>query len=1003
MKGSEAKMKDFMEGNDKRFVIPVYQRKYDWKYENCKKLYDDLKKIIIDKRETYFFGSIVSSVVPNGSKIEYHIIDGQQRITTLTLLLLALSNLINEGKIVCSKDKLSEELLNRFVISQYADEDDKIKLHPVKSDCDALKRLFGDKEDYDLSSNLTINYQYFYDLISKDNLSATQLNDAIGKLEIIAITLEENDDPQLIFESLNSTGLALTEGDKIRNYVLMSLPIKVQTLYFDKYWSKIEKCTRNDVSAFIRDYMTVKTQVTPNMSNVYQEFKSYTQSLSLTIDELLDDILIYARLYEKLLTSKSGLNNDDLDNCLYRLNRLEMVVPRPFLLEVLRLNQDGKISTSDVTKIFGIVENYLFRRNICEVPTNALNKVFKNLNKEIIRYDNTANNYLSKFIYALTTKKDTGRYPTDDEFKEAISYKQIYKMRGTFKAYLFERFENYGTVEAKDVYSNLDKNVYTIEHIMPQTLTPYWKNSLGEHADEIHDTWLHRLANLTLTGYNSNLSNNTFIEKRDGKGGYKDSGLRMNQKIATKDVWGATELEERNKDMVQRALEIWMYPTTNFVPVEKEFESCSLDDESFDLKGREIIKYSYLDNELPVTSWAEMFENMIKYLHDKDKSVLNSLVYQDSDEYDLKYYFSHDESLLKTPLKVDTNIFVEKNTSTDAKVRVLRKLFVLFNLDPMDLVFYLKDAKNVQQFGLRFDTRKKYWTYAIPYLQEKTMHRGTFSASNPTTSNMLSGSFGMSGLSINCIANMDSARVEFAISTSDKEKNESIFDKLFSHKIEIENKLGVHLNWNRAEQYKCSYISYGIDQVSVNNENDWPKMVQFHCEWSDKILEAMLDYLMDSKERRFSDVAGIFREWVLTKDNAHLDVKRSVRSYTRFTTDTMSEILPDIPGSSSGWNTDNHYFYEIINVENQPASIKLSLSNKDANEEFKCIFSKIDKIYSLGIQKDDWLWKQIFKSKTMTIEDGTNKDDIFKFLDLCMDEILAFEKDLKEKLKDETI
>ena len=231
MKGSESKMKDFMEGNDKRFIIPVYQRKYDWKYENCKQLYEDLKKIITDNRESHFFGSIVSAVVPNGSKIEYHIIDGQQRLTTITLLLLALSNLIEEGKITCTKDRLSQEILDRFIISPYADENDKIKLRPVKSDRDALKRLFGDKEDYDFSSNLTINYQYFYDLISQDTISATDLFDAIGKLEIIAITLEQNDNAQLIFESLNSTGLALTEGDKIRNYVLMSLPPKEQPLY----------------------------------------------------------------------------------------------------------------------------------------------------------------------------------------------------------------------------------------------------------------------------------------------------------------------------------------------------------------------------------------------------------------------------------------------------------------------------------------------------------------------------------------------------------------------------------------------------------------------------------------------------------------------------------------------------------------------------------------------------------------------------------------------------
>lgn len=231
------------------------------------------------------------------------------------------------------------------------------------------------------------------------------------------------------------------------------------------------------------------------------------------------------------LSVKSGLKNQKLDDCLYRMMRLEVVVTRPFLMEVLRLNQDGKLSVDEVLSIFLITENYLFRRNICEVPTNALNKIFLNLNKEILRYDNTPDNYVQKFIYALLSKKESGRFPTDEEFTEELSNKQVYQMRGKYKAYLFERLENYGTIETKDVYIHLDNNIYTIEHIMPQRLTPAWTESLGVNASEIHETWLHRLANLTLSGYNPNLSNKTFAEKRDSEiGGYKASGLKLNQK-----------------------------------------------------------------------------------------------------------------------------------------------------------------------------------------------------------------------------------------------------------------------------------------------------------------------------------------------------------------------------------------------------------------------------------------------------------------------------------------
>ena len=253
MKGSEAKMLGFMEGADKRYVIPVYQRKYNWKYENCQQLYDDLKKIVIDGRDSHFFGSIVSAVVPNGSKIEYHIIDGQQRLTTITLLLLAISNLIAQGKVKTDEGRLDEQIRERFLISPWASEDDKIKIRPVKSDREALVKLFGDEEDYDSSSNLTINYQYFYDRVMKEEVPVADLYAAIGKLEIISITLDQGDNAQLIFESLNSTGLALTEGDKIRNYVLMGLPTQDQTKYYDTYWSKIEKCTANDVRGFVRD------------------------------------------------------------------------------------------------------------------------------------------------------------------------------------------------------------------------------------------------------------------------------------------------------------------------------------------------------------------------------------------------------------------------------------------------------------------------------------------------------------------------------------------------------------------------------------------------------------------------------------------------------------------------------------------------------------------------------------------------------------------------------
>lgn len=1002
MKGSEAKMTGFMEGADKRFVIPVYQRKYDWKLDNCRQLFDDLIKIVQDSRSSHFFGSIVSSVVPNGSKIEYHIIDGQQRLTTVSLLLLAIRNLIMQGKITSAEGKLDEQISQRFLISPWAKEDDRIKLRPVKSDRDALTRLFGEEEDFDPTSNLTLNYRFFCDQLLKEVVPVDELYAAIGKLEIISITLDHGDNAQLIFESLNSTGLALTEGDKIRNYILMGQPPLDQTRLYDTYWTTIERCTGNDVSGFVRDYLSIKQQITPTISNVYRAFKEYAENAKLPIETLLEDLRRYARFFEKLLICKSGLGNKKLDDCLYRMMRLEIVVTRPFLMEVLRLNQDGKLSVDDVLQVFLITENYLFRRNICDVPTNALNKIFLNLNREILRYDNTAEGYVEKFIYALLSKRESGRFPDDEEFTAALATKQVYLMRGKYKAYLFERLENFGTIETKDVYTHLDNNVYTIEHIMPQHLSPAWTESLGANAAEIHSTWVHRLANLTLTGYNPNLSNKPFAEKRDAEeGGYKASGLKMNQRISGKESWGLPELEERNAELMTLAKKIWSYPQTKFVPAEREFDSCTLDDENVELTGRDIVKYSYQNVEQPVTSWADMFEHVIKFLHQKDKSILSGLAYSTSTSTDLVNYVSSTEDGLRSALKIDDNIFVERNTSTAMKISILRRLFVLYDADPMDLVFFLKDTESekVAEAG-RHDVRRRYWTYALPIIQKQHMHRGTFSNCSPTTSNTVSGFFGISGVYVSCVANYDFARIDFNMAKGDAAQNKALFDILYSHKAEIEAELGISLVWERADDYKASWISYHLRDVSITKEADWPRMAKFHAEWSDKICNAMLPYLQDPNEasQRLVDMASIFRSWTIERSGVIAHPGKCNRTYTRFTTDGMSAILPDIPNAPSGWNTDNHYFYEIVNRTGSSFFIQFAISSRNATPEFLAVCERINDHYPAKFGKEEWQWRTPFRTTTVNIDDQLSKERIYAQLDRCLEDIIAFENDLRKKL-----
>lgn len=994
MKGSETWLMNFMEGKGNRFIIPVYQRSYDWKQEHCRQLYDDLIKVVRQNRPSHFFGSIVCAVEGNGARTNYNIIDGQQRLTTVTLLLLAMRNLLRSGLADSAENHLDQQI-EQYIISPWASENDRIKLRPVKTDRAAFEKLFGSAEDYDQASNLTHNYNYFYTELQKSPVSIDELYNAICKLEVICITLDLGDNAQLIFESLNSTGLALDEGDKIRNYVLMSQPLKEQNRLYDTYWLKIERCTQGDVSAFVRDYLSIKMQTTPTVKAVYQVFKRYAEDSALSIESLLEDMLSYARLYEKLLTCKSDLSVPGLDDCLYRMKRLEITVTRPYLMEVFRLNQEGKLPAGDVLKVFLIVETYLFRRNICEVPTNALNKIFLTLNREILRYDGGADRYVDKLVYDLLAKRDSGRFPDDGEFAAALAGKQVYLMRGRYKDYIFERFENYGTVEVKDVYTLLDTGIYSIEHIMPQHLTPAWAEDLGTDYAQIHDTWQHRLANLTLSGYNPHLSNATFIEKRDDPdGGYKASGLRINQRLAQLERWTLPEIEARSRELVEHARDkIWAYPKTDFVPARRELDSCSLGDEDADLTGRWVQKYSFFGVEQPVSNWSEVFVQVLKQLHQRDKSVLYSLA-SVNDADGVSVYFSYQPNSFHSPVQVDANLYVEKNTSTNTKLNILRRVFSLYGVDADELVFYLHDAdvSKAGESGLR-DRRLAYWTYALPLIQMQNINSGAFSSVNPGVSNTITGYFGVAGLSVRCIANFDAARAEFVISLPDLGENQALFDRLLAHRQEIESGVGTALSWERAGDNKASVIGCAMDGVSVTNETDWPAMAKFHAEWSERLCSVLLPYLVDenSREVRLMRIAGALRRWAVSRPEIKLSLAKSSRSCTRFTTETMSVLLPDAPEALSGWNTPNHYFYEIVNRDGENVRIQLSFSAHNIPDTLRAQCERIDALTHIDPIPTGWQWRVTFKTSSVPVADPIDEAALFAGLDGCLNEVRAFE------------
>lgn len=844
MKGSEQRLVEYMDGAKKRFVIPVYQRNYDWKMENCKQLFDDLVKIIRSGRKSHFFGSIVSVYNPDGRNSEYLIIDGQQRLTTVSLLFLAMYNLIEKKVVIANDQSLSRQLYEDFLVDKYQPQETRIKLKPVKNDSKAFGKLFDDSSEHVQNSNLTVNYNYFYDRIQRGEISIDELFDAICRLEIISIQLNQDDNPQLIFESLNSTGLALSEGDKIRNFILMGLPTKQQEDFYEKYWNRIEECTGYDVSSFIRDYLSVKQAAIPQISRVYATFKLYVEERDIATEDLLSNMLKYAKFYQVLRIGNT--TSATLNSCIYRLNRLETAVTRPFFLEVLRLNAENALSLDEVTQIFLTCENYVFRRLICDLPTNALNKIFLMLHKEIMRYDGSVDQYFEKFKFAMLSKKDRVRFPDDTEFAAAFAAKPMYLMNSKNKHYLFERLENHGTSEDKAVWDHIDRGDYSIEHIMPQHLTPAWVEALGADYEAIHETWLHRIANLTLTAYNSKYSNNTFVEKRDMQNGFKDSGIRMNQRIAQKEAWGLPELVERNGLLQQRALEIWAAPFTTYVAPEKQLDSFTLDDD-VEFTGKVIARFSYKGMEQPVTSWTDMYQKVLKLLHSEDKSVLSGLAYTSDDTVELSLHVSYTESAFSKCIEIDNGIYVWTNTNTQYKVNTLRKFFALYGADPEDLVFYMRDEAEEDSVivGTRFETRKKYWQFALPDIQAAHADTGSFSNVTGSKENWLSGFFGFGGCSISCVANFDCARVEMYIGTNDKALNKKLFDAVVAHKSDVEAAVGTTVLWDRGDDKKSSKIYVELKGISVNNEIDWLRMRKFHAEMSKKIYDAIVPYILN--------------------------------------------------------------------------------------------------------------------------------------------------------------
>ncbi len=543
----------FEENQNNQFVIPIYQRVYSWKKEQCEQLWDDIIKIGgNDKMNRHFIGSIlyVRDGITHSSPLL--IIDGQQRLTTITLLLIALRNhSSDEVKIL---EKFSrKEIENRYLINSNKDGDKKFRLILSESDKDTLLFLIDEnkRKPSEPSVKIVENFKLFEKWISENADKLETICKGLEKLMIVWIALEKGkDDPQLIFESMNSKGIELTQTDLIRNYIVMETETEEkQKNFYNSYWRAMEKdFTQNETlfNRFVRHYLTIKTGKIPNEKRVYKAFKGYQQKEGIEIENLLKDLQKYCGYFCQIAFKKEA--DKDLNKALSFLVDLERDVVYPLLLELYSDYSDGVLSKQDFIPIIELTESYLCRRAVCGLGTNSLNKIFPSFTKKIDKKQ-----YLKSVEKHFGSLKGNQRFPNNDEFKDSFITIDFYHFKKN--KYFLERLESsFGTKEP------VDTQKCTIEHIMPQTLTPEWQKDLGENFEAIHEKCLHTIGNLTLTGYNSEYSNNSFQEKRDMEKGFKQNSLQLNQSLKKLEPFGEKEIEKRANDLADRALKIWTYP-----------------------------------------------------------------------------------------------------------------------------------------------------------------------------------------------------------------------------------------------------------------------------------------------------------------------------------------------------------------------------------------------------------------------------------------------------------
>ena len=694
---------DFIEPNKKQYVIPVYQRNYEWSEEQCTKLFEDI--IVAYKRDKYHFtGSVVYAQLDTKNKIDvYVIIDGQQRLTTIYLIIKALIDCAEDEE---DKESLRKTLFNVDKFNKFGiDDSSKLKLKPIKSDNRQLLLLMEDKfDEIDINSGIYKNYIHFKKLILKcmeedPDMNVQKIYDGLEHLTCATIKLESDDNAQEIFDRINSTGIPLSLADKIRNLVLMT-EVDQDRLYED-YWLKAENLIGyNNLTPFFLDYLNIKVDGTPKESEAYDVFRKMYEEHGYKNEEILKEILHYADYYHTFLYGNEHRYSAKINYYLKNLRKLNQSTVYVFLFRVFddyNNPYENSVTREELEKVLRFILNYTIRRMVCEVGSNSLRGLYKTLYYRIFnKRENKLHYYDSivSFFMQLTSKDALIK---DNEFRHGLKYNNLYKKNAVCKL-LLTGIENEGKEQL--ITDNL-----TIEHILPQNknLSTIWQNMLGENWEEVREKYLHTLGNLTLTGYNSELGDKSFEEKKILLSEKHTKVVTLYEDVKNCEEWNEETIEKRAEHLAEKVMRLYSIDNPEHEvsfkdPRYKEYTSENPDDATY-----KVPNYYVLQGErVAVGNFSLMLRMIIEQLYEINPSIIEEMARED--EQPIKgsqmVLFSYNVNKVwgEPTVMIDgTNIYQSSGFSASTIISIIKSLIERYDIDNDDFVYSARSNGKVKK------------------------------------------------------------------------------------------------------------------------------------------------------------------------------------------------------------------------------------------------------------------------------------------------------------------